>query len=318
MNNLPNFDDMKAMQDEAIAQMKKKQRIQELAEEVQEEADAINLMTFVKYKYSKMTPEQLNKVKASAIFQNLPAQGVEEIKDIVKKQAKLCPGQKMKVIDLGPSFISEPKFIEIDYSVDIDEYDLIVTGNTLDLWCLLTIYEGQWLEEYAAFNYDPKNPNLDKKYLPKDSWDQDIYLPKQLKNKIKEIMELMNKDRNPIHLPLHPAEMAWSITNKKHFQNLSDVRVAVFRFMATTTKFYKNDIATFEDRFMFFRFLYMVNLTVLAMDKRINKTPEGKLVTGKLLNTLDKYWEQEHPSGKERTWFRIFFEIRSKPVGEEI
>lgn len=305
--NLPDFDEMKSIQEETISQMKKNQRIKELAEEIQEETDSIDLMEFVNYKYGKLNTVAIDKIRSSIILEELPEQGVKEIKNIIKKQSKLASGPKMKCIELGPSFVSEPMFIENYYELEVDKYDIIVTGSSLELWCLLTIYEGQWLEEYVAFNYDPLNPNIDKKYLPKDSWDQDKYIPSTLKDKIKEIMSLMKHSRNPVHLPLHPVEMAWCISREKHFRNLSTFRIMVFKLLKLSPKFIKNEIGTEEQRFQFFRFLYFVSCLLMGAEDLLESS-NGRFIPNQNIKSLAIMFKDKSNT-KEISWLKIFFKF---------
>lgn len=194
-------------------------KVNELAAEIQEIQDDIKLSNYI--------PDRVKNnqelVEDKIVFAGIDLEDYEVIKYIIDKQkGKNILGLGYIKIDLwAPTFPDGP------VTKDHLKYDLVLSGSGLLMWPLGLLFDGRWLEEHLYFI----DENLDDKYKNYDSWNNEKYIPKQMKEKVSELIKLIGNA--PFNILCSPYETHVLNSCGKSQRNLVNLRVRLFSGLKT-------------------------------------------------------------------------------------
>lgn len=194
-------------------------KVNELAAEIQEIQDDIKLSNYI--------PDRIKNnqeiIKDKIVFAGIDIEDYDVIKYVIDKQkGKDIFGLGNIKIDLwAPAFPSEA------IVKDQLKYDLVLSGSGLLMWPLGLLFDGRWLEEHLYFI----DENLDDKYKNYDSWNNEKYIPKQMKEKVSELIKLVGNA--PFNILCSPYETHVLNSCGKSQQNLIDLRIRLFSGIKT-------------------------------------------------------------------------------------
>lgn len=208
--------------------MMKELKIQELIAEIMESGNDIRTENWI----DKMVNEIGNYngqhwFNEQILFRNLSVSEKEAIEYIVDTTKNF--NEKLEII-----------FCEISFSSTSEiTYDLILEGKGIYIDPVKIIFDGSFIEEYLAFDYNEEDHIVDiKNYDMEDSWYADEYLPKEIKESVKKLMKLTKE--NPLQVPIHPKEMVKNIlTNNFDPKFLALIRLEIFRLFRNNSKLKK-------------------------------------------------------------------------------
>lgn len=208
--------------------MMKELKIQELIAEIMESGNDIRTENWI----DKMVNEIGNYngqhwFNEQVLFRNLSVSEKEAIEFIVDTTKNF--NEKLEII-----------FCEISFSSTSEiTYDLILEGKGIYIDPVKIIFDGSFIEEYLAFDYNEEDHIVDiKNYDMEDSWYADEYLPKEIKESVKKLMKLTKE--NPLQVPIHPKEMVKNIlTNNFDPKFLALIRLEIFRLFRNNSKLKK-------------------------------------------------------------------------------
>ena len=208
--------------------MMKELKIQELITEIMESGNDIRTENWI----NKMVNEIGNYngqhwFNEQVLFRNLSVSEKEAIEYIVDTTKNF--DEKLEII-----------FCEISFSSTSEiTYDLILEGKGIYIDPVKIIFDGSFIEEYLAFDYNEEDYIVDiKNYDMDNSWNADEYLPKEIKESVKKLLELTKE--NPLQVPIHPKEMVKNIlTNNFDPKFLALIRVEFFRLFRNNSKLKK-------------------------------------------------------------------------------
>lgn len=290
---------------ENIENFQKMKRIGELINSIGGRNELIELDDFSKdYLNDLDEPALFTKCKkARAIFQ-LNQQTSNEFKMVIKA-LKL----QVKIFDLGMSFDSENK---LNFNSENVLFDIILEGRANDLWGLVVIWNGSWMEEYSAFRHDPENPNIESKWLPKKSWDQDKYIDPELKKDVKELVKLTGK-YGGIHLPIHPYEMVFLRRKNIRINIIQYFRVDVYKSLQNG-ELRKTFTNTF-DKIGFYEFITTINNLLKDDSRRLKVNEDGYIIPN---DGVYNYYVSCSLSKNYRNlkWLDIYFELDKSFKGD--
>ena len=194
-------------------------KLNTLAAEIQEIQDDIKLSDYI--------PDRVKNnqelIEDKIVFAGIDLEDYEVIKYIIDKQkGKNILGLGYIKIDLwAPTFPDGP------VTKDQLKYDLVLSGSGLLMWPLGLLFEGRWLEEHLYFI----DENLDDKYKNYDSWNNEKYIPKQMKEKVSELIKLIGNA--PFNILCSPYETHVLNSCGKSQRNLVDLRIRLFSGLKT-------------------------------------------------------------------------------------
>ena len=194
-------------------------KVNELATEIQEIQDDIKLSDYIPDRVKNNQELTEDKI----VFAGIDLEDYEVIKYIIDKQkGKNILGLGYIKIDLwAPTFPDGP------VTKDQLKYDLVLSGSGLLMWPLGLLFEGRWLEEHLYFI----DENLDDKYKNYDSWNNEKYIPKQMKEKVSELIKLIGNA--PFNILCSPYETHVLNSCGKSQRNLVDLRIRLFSGLKT-------------------------------------------------------------------------------------
>ena len=208
--------------------MMKELKIQELIAEIMESGNDIRTENWI----DKMVNEIGNYngqhwFNEQVLFRNLSVSEKEAIEYIVDTTKNF--DEKLKII-----------FCEISFSSTSEiTYDLILEGKGVYIDPVKIIFDGSFIEEYLAFDYNEEDHIVDiKNYDMEDSWYADEYLPKEIKESVKKLLKLTKE--NPLQVPIHPKEMVKNLlTSNFDPKFLALIRLEFFRLFRNNSKLKK-------------------------------------------------------------------------------
>lgn len=208
--------------------MMKELKIQELIAEIMESGNDIRTENWI----DKMVNEIGNYngqhwFNEQVLFRNLSVSEKEAIEYIVDTTKNF--DEKLEIIFCEISFSSTSEII----------YDLILEGKGVYIDPVKIIFDGSFIEEYLAFDYNEEDHIVDiKNYNMEDSWYADEYLPKEIKESVKKLLKLTKE--NPLQVPIHPKEMVKNIlTSNFNPKFLAIIRIEFFRLFRNNSKLKK-------------------------------------------------------------------------------
>ena len=208
--------------------MMKELKIQELIAEIMESGNDIRTENWI----DKMVNEIGNYngqhwFNEQVLFRNLSVSEKEAIEYIVDTTKNF--DEKLEII-----------FCEISFSSTSEiTYDLILEGKGVYINPVKIIFDGSFIEEYLAFDYNEEDHIVDiKNYDMEDSWYADEYLPKEIKESVKKLLKLTKE--NPLQVPIHPKEMVKNLlTSNFDPKFLALIRLEFFRLFRNNSKLKK-------------------------------------------------------------------------------
>ena len=208
--------------------MMKELKIQELIAEIMESGNDIRTENWI----DKMVNEIGNYngqhwFNEQVLFRNLSVSEKEAIEYIVDTTKNF--NEKLEII-----------FCEISFSSTSEiTYDLILEGKGVYINPVKIIFDGSFIEEYLAFDYNEEDHIVDiKNYDMEDSWYADEYLPKEIKESVKKLLKLTKE--NPLQVPIHPKEMVKNLlTSNFDPKFLALIRLEFFRLFRNNSKLKK-------------------------------------------------------------------------------
>ena len=208
--------------------MLKELKIQELIAEIMESGNDIRTENWI----DKMVNEIGNYngqhwFNEQVLFRNLSVSEKEAIEYIVDTTKNF--DEKLEII-----------FCEISFSSTSEiTYDLILEGKGVYIDPVKIIFDGSFIEEYLAFDYNEEDHIVDiKNYDMEDSWYADEYLPKEIKESVKKLLKLTKE--NPLQVPIHPKEMVKNLlTSNFDPKFLALIRLEFFRLFRNNSKLKK-------------------------------------------------------------------------------
>ena len=208
--------------------MMKELKIQELIAEIMESGNDIRTENWI----DKMVNEIGNYngqhwFNEQVLFRNLSVSEKEAIEYIVDTTKNF--DEKLEII-----------FCEISFSSTSEiTYDLILEGKGVYIDPVKIIFDGSFIEEYLAFDYNEEDHIVDiKNYDMEDSWYADEYLPKEIKESVKKLLKLTKE--NPLQVPIHPKEMVKNLlTSNFDPKFLALIRLEFFRLFRNNSKLKK-------------------------------------------------------------------------------
>ena len=276
-------------------------RIKELALEIPKMSDQILLNDYIIKSGINDLPDDIlfrkyNQVKI--ILLEIKYSDINDIRLILEKSVS----SKAKIKILGPSFIKEPFLLWNDsYNQDIP-YDIIIQGNAIEMWAINMLYHGMWFEEYLAFTYDSKNPDIDKNLVIK-SWNQDKFIPKEIKDKVRELKELTGKCA--VHLPIIPVEMEFNIRRRINTDSIRMFKVDVYKSL-NINDMISNSINSYKDKEDFFNMLIKL-ITIIGNNPKLEIDRDGYFIANNELQLYKKTVGHLSPSSKINQWLQIYF-----------
>ena len=208
--------------------MLKELKIQELIAEIMESGNDIRTDIWI----DKMVNDIGNYndqqwFNEQVLFRNLSVSEKEAIEYIVNITKNF--DEKLEII-----------FCEISFSSTREiTYDLILEGKGAYINPVKIIFDGSFIEEYLAFDYNEEDYIVDiKNYDMDNSWYADEYLPKEIKESVKKLLELTKE--NPLQVPIHPKEIVKNIlTSNFDPKFLAIIRIEFFRLFRNDSKLKK-------------------------------------------------------------------------------
>lgn len=233
-------------------------KINELAHEIQELQDDIKLNDFI--------PDRIKnnlKIKRDRIvFAEIDLEDYEIIKFIIDKQ------KDKNILNLGYIKIDlwVPTFPNGPVTKDKLKYDLVLSGSGILLWPLGLLFGGRWLEEHLFFI----NENFDDKYKNYDSWNNEKYIPKQMREKVSELIKMIGNA--PFNILCSPVETYLLKSCGKSQKNLIDLRIKLFSGLKTNSmEMFKNlnseDISSFKSE------VYHIYIAIIVSEFGIADIP---------------------------------------------
>ena len=268
--------------------IKKIVRMNELASEIQEIQDDVKLGNFIpdKIKNNLEIPED------KIVFAGIDLEDYEVIKYIIDKQ------KGKDIFNLGCIKIDlwAPAFSDGPITKDQLKYDLVLSGSGLLMWPLGLLFDGRWLEEHLFFI----DENLDDKYKNYNSWNNEKYIPKAMKEKVSELIKLAGKV--PFNIICSPYEMHICTSCGKSQKNLIDLRVRLFTGLKSGAFENFENIKSNIDVDSFREEAYHMYLAILASEFGVTNIKEPLEIVN------DKYaWtkEIENPLGRLGSLFGV-------------
>lgn len=189
-------------------------KINELAAEIQNLQNDIKLGEYIPDRIKG----NLEIAEDKIVFAGIDLEDYEVIKYVLDKQ------KGKDIFNLGCIKIDlwAPAFPSGNVTKEQLKYDLVLSGSGLLLWPLGLLFDGRWLEEHLYFI----DENLDDKYKNYDSWNNEKYIPKQMKEKVSELIKLVGNA--PFNIVCSPYETHICNTSGKSQKNLIDLRLKLF------------------------------------------------------------------------------------------
>ena len=208
--------------------MLKELKIQELIAEIMESGNDIRTDIWI----DKMVNDIGNYndqqwFNEQVLFRNLSVSEKEAIEYIVNITKNF--DEKLEII-----------FCEISFSSTREiTYDLILEGKGVYINPVKIIFDGSFIEEYLTFEYNEEDHIVDiKNYDMDNSWYADEYLPKEIKESVKKLLELTKE--NPLQVPINPKEIVKNIlTSKFDPKFLALIRIEFLRLFRNDSKLKK-------------------------------------------------------------------------------
>lgn len=208
--------------------MLKELKIQELIAEIMESGNDIRTDSWI----DKMVNDIGNYndqqwFNEQVLFRNLSVSEKEAIEYIVNITKNF--DEKLEII-----------FCEISFSSTREiTYDLILEGKGVYINPVKIIFDGSFIEEYLTFEYNEEDHIVDiKNYDMDNSWYADEYLPKEIKESVKKLLELTKE--NPLQVPINPKEIVKNIlTSNFDPKFLAIIRIEFFRLFRNNSKLKK-------------------------------------------------------------------------------
>ena len=254
--------------------MLKELKIQELIAEIMESGNDIRTDIWI----DKMVNDIGNYndqqwFNEQVLFRNLSVSEKEAIEYIVNITKNF--DEKLEII-----------FCEISFSSTREiTYDLILEGKGAYINPVKIIFDGSFIEEYLAFDYNEEDYIVDiKNYDMDNSWYADEYLPKEIKESVKKLLELTKE--NPLQVPIHPQEIVKNIlTSNFDPKFLAIIRIEFFRLFRNDSKlkklFEKNlDTKNYFGIGLCYIFIRELSNGVFYISQKINPSRLYKKVSG--------------------------------------
>lgn len=254
--------------------MLKELKIQELITEIMESGNDIRTDSWI----DKMVNEIGNYndqhwFNEQVLFRNLSVSEKEAIEYIVNITKNF--DEKLKIIFCEISFSSTSKIT----------YDLILEGKGIYINPVKIIFDGSFIEEYLAFDYNEEDYIVDiKNYDMNNSWYADEYLPKEIKESVKKLLELTKE--NPLQVPINPKEIVKNIlTSNFDPKFLAIIRIEFFRLFRNNSKLKKLIEKNLDTKNYFgiglcYTFIRELSNGVFYISQKINPSRLYKKVSG--------------------------------------
>lgn len=207
--------------------MEKFIKVNTLAHEIQELEKDIKLNEYIPDRIKNNLKINNDKI----VFTGIDLEDYHAIKFIVDKQKgkDIVNLENIKIDLWVPAFPNEP--VEQKQL----KYDLVLSGSGLLLWPLGLLFDGRWIEEHLFFI----DANFDDSYKDYDSWNNEKYIPKAMREKVSELIGLMGSA--PFNIICSPQETHLMNSCGKSQKNLIDLRLKLFTGLKTGT------LETFEN-----------------------------------------------------------------------
>ena len=254
--------------------MLKELKIQELIAEIMESGNDIRTDIWI----DKMVNDIGNYndqqwFNEQVLFRNLSVSEKEAIEYIVNITKNF--DEKLEII-----------FCEISFSSTREiTYDLILEGKGVYINPVKIIFDGSFIEEYLTFEYNEEDHIVDiKNYDMDNSWYADEYLPKEIKESVKKLLELTKE--NPLQVPINPKEIVKNIlTSKFDPKFLALIRIEFLRLFRNDSKlkklFEKNlDTKNYFGIGLCYTFIRELSNGVFYISQKINPSRLYKKVNG--------------------------------------